>query len=243
MEINLTVLAFSALAGVLTTLSPCVLPILPIVASSAMARRRAGLLALALGMASSFTLLGTLLASVGLALGVDSAYWRYAAAVMMLLAALWLLNGRVQACLGRHASALSSRGESWLGRWQPESAWWGQLGVGLLLGMVWAPCIGPTLGAAVALASQGEALASVALVMLVFSLGAVLPLMAVGLLSRQAFRRRRERLADWSQAGRKLMGWSLLLVALLVLSGGDKQLEIWLLQLSPDWLTELSTRF
>lgn len=60
--------------------------------------------------------------------------------------------------------------------------------VGLLLGIVWAPCIGPTLGAAIALASQGEALASVAIVMVIFSLGAVIPLIAIGLLSRQFFR-------------------------------------------------------
>ncbi|MDO1508866.1 MULTISPECIES: cytochrome c biogenesis CcdA family protein [unclassified Neisseria] len=242
MDISITVLALSLLAGVLTTLSPCVLPILPIVATSAMAKQKIGLFALAFGMAVSFTLVGTVVASVGLALGLDSQYLRYGAAVLMLLVAIWLLNTRLQGWLGRYTSALSGRGEAWLSNFNPESGL-GQLGVGLLLGMVWAPCIGPTLGAAIALASQGEALASVAVVMMVFSLGAVVPLIIIGLLSRQVFRQKREKLAAISNTGRKVMGWSLLAVGLLVLSGFDKQLEILLVQLSPEWLTDLTTRF
>ncbi len=242
MELSITILGLSLLAGLLTTLSPCVLPILPIVASSAMAKQKAGLFALALGMAISFTVVGTLLASVGLALGLDSQYLRYGAAILMLLVALWLLSPRLQAWLGQYTGALSGKGEAWLSRFTPESVT-GQLGVGLLLGVVWAPCIGPTLGAAIALASQGEALASVALVMVIFSLGAVIPLMVIGLLSRQAFRQQREKLANASQLGRKIMAWSLLAVGLLVLSGADKQLEIWLLHISPAWLTNLTTYF
>ncbi|HFC8541966.1 TPA: cytochrome c biogenesis CcdA family protein [Neisseria weaveri] len=242
MEIGITVLALSLLAGLLTTLSPCVLPILPVVATSAMAKQKVGLFALAFGMAVSFTLVGTLVASVGLVFGLDGEYLRYIAAVLMLLVAVWLLSSRLQQALGRYTSALSGRGEAWLSGFNPESVL-GQLGVGLLLGMVWAPCIGPTLGAAIALASQGEALASVALVMSVFSLGAVVPLIAIGLLSRQFFCSKRERLAEVSQKGRKVMGWSLLAVGLLVLTGWDKQLEILLVQWSPEWLTDLTTRF
>lgn len=242
MDISITVLALSLLAGFLTTLSPCVLPILPIVATSAMAKQKAGLFALAAGMAISFTLVGTVVASIGLALGLDSQYLRYGAAILMLLVAFWLLSSRLQDYLGKYTSSLSGRGEVWLSRFNPESVV-GQFGVGLLLGVVWAPCIGPTLGAAIALASQGESLLSVAVVMLVFSLGAVVPLIAIGMLSRQAFRQKREKLANFSQTGRKIMGWSLLAVGLLVLSGLDKQLEILLLSISPEWLIDLTTRF
>ncbi|VEI58974.1 thiol:disulfide interchange protein DsbD-2 [Pasteurella multocida] len=242
MDINITVLGLSLLAGLLTTLSPCVLPILPIVASSAMAKRKIGLFTLALGMAISFTFVGTVIASIGLALGLNSEYLRYAAAILMLLVAFWLLSSRLQEIFSRYTSAISGKGEAWLSGFNPESAT-GQFFVGLLLGIVWAPCIGPTLGAAIALASQGEALASVALVMVIFSLGAVIPLITIGLLSRQFFREKREKLADAGQKGRKVMGWSLLIVGLLVLTGFDKQIEIWLVQLSPEWLTDLTTKF
>ncbi|MDP9499902.1 cytochrome c biogenesis CcdA family protein [Bisgaard Taxon 45] len=242
MDISITTLGLSLLAGLLTTLSPCVLPILPIVASSAMAKRKVGLFSLAFGMAISFTFVGTLIASIGLALGLNSEYLRYGAALLMIMVALWLLSTRLQAFFSRYTSALSGRGEAWLSGFHPESAT-GQFWVGLLLGIVWAPCIGPTLGAAIALASQGEALASVALVMMIFSLGAVIPLITIGLLSRQFFREKRERLANAGQKGRILMGWSLLAVGFLVLTGFDKQIEIWLVELSPEWLTDLTTRF
>ncbi|WP_375058196.1 cytochrome c biogenesis CcdA family protein [Zobellella sp. DQSA1] len=242
MDLGLTTLGLSLLAGLLTTLSPCVLPLLPIVAASAMARQRLGLFTLALGMALSFTLVGVGIASVGLALGLDERLLRLTAAVLMLLVAAWLLSARLQAWFSGHAAALSGRGQVWLSGFNPDSAS-GQLGVGLLLGLVWTPCIGPTLGAAIALASQGQSLASVSAVMLVFSLGAVVPLVAVGLLSRQGFAKRRAGLAGVGQGGRTLMGVSLLAVGLLVLTGGDKVLEIWLLQHSPAWLLDLTTRF
>ncbi|OOS01517.1 cytochrome C biogenesis protein [Canicola haemoglobinophilus] len=242
MDISITILALSTLAGLLTTLSPCVLPILPIVASSAMAKRKIGLFTLALGMAISFTFIGTIVASIGLALGLDSQYLRYIAAIMMLFVAIWLLSSRLQEQVNKYTSRLSSKGDAWLSQFSPESAL-GQFFVGLLLGVVWAPCIGPTLGAAIALASQGEALFSVALVMIVFSFGAIIPLIIIGLISRQFFREKREKLANAGTKGRRIMGYSLLVVGLLVLTGFDKQLEIWLIQISPDWLTDLTTQF
>lgn len=240
MEISLLTLGLSLLAGILTTLSPCVLPILPIVASSAMARSRWGLLFLALGMAAAFTLTGVFIASLGFSLGFDGRLLRDAASVLMLLAALWLLNSRVQVWMSQQSAALSGRGQTWLSRFQPNTAR-GQLIVGLLLGLVWTPCIGPTLGAAIALASRGENLFAVGGVMLLFSLGALLPLIGIGLLSRQFFLQRRARLAQLSEWGRKLMGWSLLSVGLLVLSGLDKKLESALITLSPAWLINLTT--
>ncbi|WCF13853.1 hypothetical protein N4G58_06620 [Edwardsiella piscicida] len=91
------------------------------------------------------------------------------------------------------------------------------------------------------MASRGESLLSVSVVMLVFSLGALVPLMAIGMLSRQFFLQRRAKLAQLGESGRKIMGWSLVAVALLVLSGLDKTLEKWLIALSPEWLINLTT--
>lgn len=242
MDLSITVLALSLLAGLLTTLSPCVLPILPIITSSAMAKRKIGLFALAFGMGISFTFVGTLIASIGLALGFDTAYLRYVAAILMILVAIWILSPQLQQYLGKYTTALSSKGDQLLSGFNPESSL-GQFFVGLLLGVVWAPCIGPTLGAAIALASQGESLGSVSVVMMIFSVGAVIPLIIIGLLSRQVFREKREKLANASQTGRRIMGWSLLAVGLLVLTGFDKQIEVWLLMISPEWLTDLTTKF
>ena len=118
-----------------------------------------------------------------------------------------------------------------------------RFGVGLLLGAVWSPCVGPTLGAASLLAAQGSNLGYVAITMLMFGLGAALPLLLLGLLSRETLLRWRERLKAAGKTGKIAVGVILVAVGVLVISGLDKRIETVLVDLSPAWLTELTTRF
>jgi cytochrome c-type biogenesis protein len=78
----------------------------------------------------------------------------------------------------------------------------GQFLLGLLLGVVWSPCVGPTLGAASILAAKGENLGQVAITMIAFGIGAAVPLIAIGLLSREALSRWRGRLMEAAKAAR-----------------------------------------
>lgn len=77
--------------------------------------------------------------------------------------------------------------------------------------------------------------------MLVFSVFAVLPLIGIGLASQAAFLRIRERMARIGEIGRRLMGGSLLAIGVLVLTGADKVVETWFVNISPDWLVRLAT--
>ncbi len=119
----------------------------------------------------------------------------------------------------------------------------GQFGVGLLLGAVWSPCVGPTLGAASLLAARGENLGAVALTMALFGLGASLPLLALGLLSRAAMLRLRGRLTAAGGGLKMALGGLLIMLGLAILTGADKAFEAWLVAASPAWLTDLTTRF
>ena len=103
--------------------------------------------------------------------------------------------------------------------------------------------MGPTLGAASLLAAQGRSLGQVALTMAVFGVGAAIPLLAVGLVSRQALGRWRDRLASGGSLAKTALGMLLVLVGVMIVTGLDKRLEILLVDLSPDWLTALTTRF
>ena len=118
----------------------------------------------------------------------------------------------------------------------------GQFALGLLLGAVWSPCVGPTLGAASMLASRGEDLGQVSLVMTAFGIGAALPLLVLGLLSREAMMAWRGRLLNAGKAGKMALGGLLLALGLMIASGLDKRIETFLVDLSPAWLTELTTR-
>ena len=79
--------------------------------------------------------------------------------------------------------------------------------------------------------------------MLTFGIGAALPLVLLGALSREAMIRWRARLLAAGNSGKALMGALLLLAGVLILTGLDKKFEAFLVDASPDWLTNLTIRF
>ena len=232
----------SFLAGALSILSPCVLPLLPILIGAAFSNHRSGPLALALGLGLSFTLAGVALASLGLYLGFNQGWLRDFAAVVMLLFGAVLVSTGLQSRFASATTGLSRVGEAFARR-IAIGGLRGQFALGLVLGLVWAPCVGPTLGAAVTLASQSQALGRVALVMLVFGIGAALPLALLGTLSREATLRIRGQLMEFGSFGKYVLGILMIIVGVSILTGVDKGLEAALVQWSPDWLTELTTRY
>lgn len=240
MEFGAGTYAVSFAAGGLSTLSPCVLPLVPILVGSAVAAHRLGPWALAAGLMLSFTLVGVALASFGVALGLDPATFRTAAAVLLIAFAVVLLSPRLQQRFAGATSGVSSAGHGLLARLSLGGLG-GQFVLGVLLGVVWSPCVGPTLGAAITLASQGEQLTQVALVMALFGLGASAPLVGLGLVSRKAMGRVRSRLAAFGEGGKKLLGAVMFAMGVFILTGFDKQAEAWMLDSAPSWLLGLTT--
>jgi cytochrome c biogenesis protein CcdA len=241
MELSAASYGLSFLAGVLSTLSPCVLPLVPILMGSAASSHRYGTFALVGGLMLSFTLIGVGLGSLGGTSGVEQDTLRVVGGVLLIVFGAVLVSSRLQE---RFSAAISRLGvgQGLLARFN-LSGLHGQFLLGLLLGIVWSPCVGPTLGVAITLASQGQALAQVAAVMLIFSLGAGLPLLAIGMLSRQALGKWRGRMMEAGQKAKKIFGAALLLIGILVLSGADKSFEKWALNAMPDWLVTLTSRY
>jgi cytochrome c biogenesis protein CcdA len=235
-------LGLAFLAGVLTVLSPCVLPLLPIVLGAAASQHRLGPLALAVGLALSFTAIGLFVATIGFAAGLDTGFFRTVSAVLLIGVGLVLLVPRLQEQFALAAAPVSNWAGGYADNFTPGDLA-GQFGLGLLLGAVRSPCVGPTLGAASVLAAKGENLPQVALTMLAFGIGAALPLLLLGTLSREALMRWRSRLMEGGKAGKTALGLILVAVGLLVATGLDKRLEAILVEASPDWLTQLTTRF
>lgn len=242
MEAGWGSLGFGFLAGLLSTLSPCVLPILPVVLGSALAAHRFGMLALAAGLIVSFVAVGLFVATLGFSLGLDNEVFRVAAAVLLALLGLVLLSGALQQRLAVATSGMGDVGNRMLEKFTPRGAH-GQFAVGLVLGAVWSPCVGPTLGAASLLAAQGENLGAVAAVMAAFAAGASVPLVIVGMASREGLKRWRARLMGAGSAGKSVLGVGVLAVALLILTGTDKAVEAALLGIAPGWLIDLTTRY
>jgi cytochrome c biogenesis protein CcdA len=237
-----TTFGLAFLAGILSVFSPCVLPLLPLVLGAAASEHRLGPAALAAGLALSFVTIGLFVATIGFAIGLDAGGFRAGAAVMLILIGLVLLVPAAQTKLAVAAGPISNWTESRFGGFSTAGLP-GQFGVGLLLGAVWSPCVGPTLGAASLLASQGRDLGAVALTMLLFGLGAALPLLILGALSREVLSGWRDRMLSLGKGLKAVLGLILLATGLLIVTGGDKAVETELVDASPAWLTNLTTRF
>ena len=227
------------LAGFLTLINPCVLPLLPIVIAAAFQSSRFGPVMLAAGLTVSFTVVGVAVTAFGHLAGIDGERVNQAAAAIMVLFGFVLLSTRAQTLLARAASPFADRAGARLDRLHDTGAG-GQLAVGALLGVVWSPCIGPTLGGAIGLAASGEGLFHAGVTMLAFGAGISTVLAGLAYGSRELLVSRRRRIAAWMPWAKPIMGAALLLVGIAVFFHVERVVESWLLDLMPWWLLDLS---
>jgi cytochrome c-type biogenesis protein len=232
-------LILAYVAGLLTLINPCVLPVLPIVLASSLGRHRAGPVALAAGMAASFTIFGFAFAALGPALGLDEDVLLQAGAVLMLGFGLVLLAPPLQARFQAATAGFAARADAGIDTTNTMGLPGQALG-GVLLGAAWSPCIGPTLGGAIALASQGEDLMRAFAIMLMFSAGVASVMLALAYGLRGVLARNRARAAALARRARPLMGAVFVLVALAILTGALQGLEGLAVTYLPYWLQDLS---
>lgn len=240
MQFTAATYGLSLVAGSASVLSPCVLPLLPILATSALAKHRLGVIALAGGLAISFAGVGIFLATLGASAELDPEVLRRGAASLMVFFGLVMLSGTLQRAFSRLSSVVGAKGQQALDDVKGNGLL-GQMMVGLLLGFVWTPCVGPTLGAATSLAAQGQDLGHIAILMALFGLGAALPLVLLGTISRVSLLKMRGTLAAWGKTARWTLGALFVVMGTIVITGVDRQLETLLLSVSPAWLTALTT--
>lgn len=232
-------LIFGYLAGLLTLINPCILPVLPIAVAAAASDSRAGPLALAAGMALTFTTLGVATASLGPALGVTPELVSQVSAAMMVLFGLVLLVPQASAAFATAAAGLADSASGRLGQVE-EGGVHGQFVGGMLLGAVWSPCIGPTLGGAISLASQGASLPWATAVMLSFSLGVATIFLAVSYGAREALRTRIAGLRAVAAWSKPVLGCVFVAVGLALLLRLNHVVEQAVLDAMPVWLQDLS---
>lgn len=225
------VLAYAA--GLLTLINPCVLPVVPIVLATALQASRLGPVALAGGMSLSFVVFGLLISTIGYSIGLTEDTLANVGAVLMIGFGLVLLVPRFNAAFATATAGLSARADSGLDG-VDRTGLAGQFGGGVLLGAVWSPCIGPTLGGAIALASQGESLVHAGVIMIAFALGVSTLMLAL------AYGLRATTLRRFSALAKPLLGGAFLLVGLVILFRLHHVADAWLLSIMPAWLVDLS---
>lgn len=226
-------LALAVAAGGLTTLSPCVFPLLPLVVGGSLQGHRAGPLAMGLGMTLSFALIGLIVGLAGPALGIDGDSVRTAGGWLLLTLGAVMLVPALNERFTRLMAPLASGADQLSGKLNAGSLG-GALLLGALLGLVWSPCSGPLLAAALTLvASEGGALRGT-LILGAFGAGAATPLVLAAYASRAGFATARSWVLAHAKTMKNAFGLLLVLLGLAILLGWDKRLEAVILPLLPD---------
>lgn len=226
-------------AGVLTLINPCVLPILPIVLATALQTSRYGPLALAGGLSISFVILGLGLATIGRSFGLTENIVVQAAAILMVLFGLVLMVPQLSSGFATATAGFSARADASLDQ-VDQSGLQGQILVGMLLGAVWSPCVGPTLGGAISLAWQGESLVHAGAIMLAFALGVSTVVIALGYGARSALAKRRAMMQRIATNGRPVIGAIFVATGVALFFKLHLLIEAWALGVLPAWLVDLS---
>ncbi len=236
--INL-LLAF--IAGLLTTLSPCVLPVLPFVAGASLSKSRAGPLALAAGLLVTFVGITLLVSLSGFVFGLDPALLRRTAGFFLAVSGTLFLSQALSDRFGALLSRLTSGANPASVRTE-AGALYPEFAAGLLLGVVWTPCSGPSLGAALGLAAQAGNAGRSAFTLFVFGLGAVLPLLLFSYGARGFIGRFKEHAPAISLI-KKIFGAAMVVFGLLVAFNSDRLLEARLTRALPAFWADFVSRF
>jgi cytochrome c biogenesis protein CcdA len=210
--------------------------------------------ALAIGLVISYVSIGIFVHTIGAAIGIGADVFETIAAILLVVVGVVLISTKLQHAFAASTARVGNAGHSLIGRITPGGLF-GQLILGLLLGAAWSPCAGPTLGAAVGLAEKHQQLMGVAEVMTAFGIGAALPLLLLGTLSRELFVLWRGRAMRAGTSGKRALGAVAIVLGVMMGSGAvtgifmdppiylDKELEGFLTDASPDWLTDLTTKY
>jgi cytochrome c biogenesis protein CcdA len=184
----LLLMLFALIAGAGTSITPCVLPVLPALLSASAGGGRRRPVGIVLGLAITFTIAIVALASLVKGVGLASSAARDLAVVVLIAFGIVMLipelAERVQAPLSR------------LARFGPHTrgdGFWSGLGVGGALGFVCAPCAGPILAAVTSVSASSGATAKIVLVAISYSVGLAAVMLLYGLGGRAVLDRVRRR--------------------------------------------------
>lgn len=216
--------------GVLTILSPCVLPVLPVLLSGSVGGlgRPLGIVA---GFTGSFVLLTLFLSTLVNTLGLSADTLRWGATVLLLGFGLTLALPALHDLFERLTAPLASRQTS------RRKGFVGGVLVGITLGVIWTPCVGPILASVTTLALSGKVTALAAAVTLAYTLGVALPMLLVMLAGRKVLYRP----ALLNRVGRiqQVFGVVLALFAVSMVFGVDRRVQTALTDHLP-WLGQLT---
>lgn len=224
---------FAMLAGIVTIGGPCILPLLPIILGTASVRQHASRpLFIILGFILSFSFFVIFFAVFGRALGISPDAFRILATIIIALFGAMMIFPKFQETLFAKLQPL-------LSKITPKTdvanqGLWSGFVLGASLGLVWTPCAGPILGSILTLVVAKQHLAQAGALLIAYALGASIPMLAIAYGGQLAITRIRS-LAHYTHIIQRLFGVLIVLVAITIATGVDRDAQAWLIQHAP-WL-------
>lgn len=221
---------FAFIAGIVTILSPCILPILPIILSGSIGADKRKPLGIVLGFIASFTFFTVFLSTLVQLLGVSADVLRNVAIGVIFILGITLLIPQVQIYMEILFSRLSSKS----GAQKPHHGFWGGVITGLSLGLIWAPCVGPILASVITLAATSTVSLAVVLITLAYSLGTAIPMFAI-MMGGQRLTTRLPSIMKYTNRIQQVFGVLMIMVATALYFNFDRQFQTWLLAKFPQY--------
>ncbi|KKU18453.1 MAG: hypothetical protein UY13_C0002G0161 [Candidatus Pacebacteria bacterium GW2011_GWB1_47_8] len=227
---------FAFLAGIVTILSPCILPVLPIVLAGSVGEGKKRPLGIVAGFVLSFTFFTLFLTILISRLGVSADALRNVAVVVILFFGASLLLPQLQVWLEKLFSRFSQ-----LAPREQKDGFGGGFLLGISLGLLWTPCVGPILASVISLALIGSVTSTALLITLAYALGTGLPMLAITYGGRRLLDK-----TPWITKNLKriqqLFGVVMILTALAIYLQWDRRFQTWILTVFPNYgvgLTQL----
>ena len=228
------------IAGLATVITPCVLPILPAILSGSVGSRLRPI-AIVTGMSITFTLMGILISAVA-SFGYITDYLRWFSIFFIIgMGAVQFDEDINNEYIKITSSMVNSARQhlSFFGALEskvPQNGLLGAVFLGMSLGIIWIPCVGPILGSVLAFVAESSAgsgnLMHAAFLLIVYSIGVSIPILIIAYSGKRAS----GRISWFVKRGpffKKLSGLILILVGIMLLFGLDKFLQAKLLPYFP----------
>lgn len=211
---------FAFFAGIVTILSPCILPVLPIVLSGSVYGDKKRPYGIIFGFILSFTFFTLFLTTIVRLTGIPANTLRIIAGLVLLIFGLSLLIPQFQTLIEKLFTKLSAFGP----KANPHAGFWGGFVIGLTIGIVWTPCVGPILASVITLAATSQVTTTTLLITLTYSLGTAIPMFLIMFGGRNLLKK-----TPWLTQNtpfiQKAFGILMILFSLLIFTNVDQQIE------------------
>jgi cytochrome c biogenesis protein CcdA/thiol-disulfide isomerase/thioredoxin len=230
----LLLIGFAFLAGIVTVLSPCILPVLPVVLSGGVGGGKARPWGIITGFIASFTIFTLTLSTLVQTLGLNPDLLRWISAALVLLFGIVLVVPALKDGFLAITTRLVARSSAPVKMGKAPGGYWSGLILGLGLGLVWTPCVGPIMASVITLALSQSVDAGSIFITLAYTLGTAIPLFLIMLGGRTLLQK-----APWftrhSSSIQRGFGVLMVATALALFTGADRAFSSWLLEVFPSY--------